>query len=162
MPALGLICILELRLSSHMLMARGRGLGGWLSLVTTRRRLSSAECEQPPLSPPRLALCLTPTLHLPVAALQQAQGRRGGNGGSFECVGGGCVRRSLRACLCSGEDRWSSGCLHKLWKVRDSKSAVTSAGVAARARSSSQAGSFWSKDLIRNANTKQLIWCFVP
>ncbi len=55
--------------------------GGRLSLATTCRCLSLAECERLPLSRPRLAPCLTPTLHLPVAslhALQQAEGRGGG------------------------------------------------------------------------------------
>lgn len=43
---------------------------GQLSLATARRCLSSTERELVPLSRPRLALCLTSTLHLPVAALQ--------------------------------------------------------------------------------------------
>ncbi|KAK9523753.1 hypothetical protein VZT92_017654 [Zoarces viviparus] len=47
--------------------------GGRLSPVDTCRCLSSAECECSALSGPRLVPRLTPTLHLSVAALQQAQ-----------------------------------------------------------------------------------------
>lgn len=52
-----------------------------LSLATTCRCLSLAECERLPLSWPRLVPCLTPTLHLPVAALHALrQAERAGGG----------------------------------------------------------------------------------
>lgn len=51
----------------------GEGGGGSHPLATTCRCLSSTERELFPLSRPRLPPCLTPTLHLPVAALQALQ-----------------------------------------------------------------------------------------